>query len=152
MHPFRYRMYLLLKLPAAFFSGIKVKYADETKAIVSVPYRWFTKNPFRSTYFACLSMAAEMSTGILCMAHTYKKEPAISMLVTKIEGTFIKKANRKTFFTCEEGNLIEQSVKEAMASGKSQVISCRTTGRTVEDELIAEFNITWSFKVKATTG
>ena len=149
MHPFRYRLYLLLKLPAAFFSGIKVKYADESKAIVSVPFRWFTKNPFKSTYFACLSMAAEMSTGILCMAHTYQKEPAISMLVTKIEGTFIKKANKKTLFTCEEGNLIEQTVKEAMASGKSQQVSCRTTGTSEEGELIAEFNVTWSFKVKA---
>ena len=148
MHPFKYRMYLLYKLPAAFFSGLKVKYADESKAMVSVPYRWFTRNPFNSTYFACLSMAAEMSTGILCMAYTYEREPQISILVIKTEGTFIKKATKKTIFTCEDGRLIEQTVQEAMASGKSQSISCRSVGTSENGDVIAEFNITWSFKVR----
>ena len=53
------------KLPAAFFSGVRIKEVGETKCRVSVPYKWFTQNPFRSTYFACLAMAAEMSTGAL---------------------------------------------------------------------------------------
>lgn len=70
-HPVKYRLFLLKKLPAAFFSGIRVKYADENKAVVTVPYKWFSTNPFKSTYFACLSMAAEMTTGLLAMAHIH---------------------------------------------------------------------------------
>ena len=61
-NPFKFRLFLLAKLPSAFFSGVRVLVADEKKCVVTVPYKWFSKNPFKSTYFACLSMAAEMST------------------------------------------------------------------------------------------
>jgi hypothetical protein len=45
--------------------------------------------------FACLAMAAEMSTGVLAMAHVYKRKPAISMLVVKMEAEYFKKATGK---------------------------------------------------------
>ncbi|HVG41559.1 MAG TPA: hypothetical protein VM888_08095, partial [Chitinophagaceae bacterium] len=61
--PLKFKLFMLQKLPAALFSGLAVKSITEEECTVSVPYKWFTQNPFRSTYFACLSMAAEMSTG-----------------------------------------------------------------------------------------
>jgi hypothetical protein len=63
----KFRLFMLQKLPAAYFSGVRVREIRPEYARVSVPYRWFSQNPFRSTYFACLSMAAEMSTGLLGM-------------------------------------------------------------------------------------
>ena len=66
-HPLKFRLFLLKNLPAAYFSGLKILSADSDRTVVSVPYRWLTRNPFRSIYFASLSMAAEMSTGILAM-------------------------------------------------------------------------------------
>ena len=148
-NPFKFTFFLLAKLPAAFFSGVRLKYADESQAIVTVPYKWFSKNPFKSTYFACLSMAAEMSTGVLAMAHTYRKEPAISLLVIKTEGTFLKKAIGITTFTCEDGLAFQQAIQEAAASGKSTTIAARSTGKDKNDDIVAEFVITWSFKSKS---
>jgi hypothetical protein len=149
MHPFKLRLFMLSKLPSAFFSGVRVRYVDEEKCVVTVPYKWFSTNPFRSTYFACLSMAAEMSTGVLAMAYTYKKLPAISMLVLKVEGSFVKKATGITSFVCDEGSRIAQVVSEAMASGKSTSITVRSVGKNTDDEIVADFSITWSFKTKA---
>lgn len=146
--PFFYRLYLLRHLPSAFFAGLRIQYADVNKAVVRVPYKWFTKNPFRSTYFACLSMAAEMSTGILAMAHLSKKEPKISMLVVNLEAIFLKKATGKTLFECEDGLLIEQTIKEAAASGKATLFKARSIGTDANGDIVAEFNITWSFKAK----
>ncbi len=148
LHPFKYRFFLLTRLPAAFFSGVRVRYADENKTVVTVPYKWFSANPFKSTYFACLGMAAEMSTGILAMAHVYRQQPAVSMLVLKAEGVFTKKATGLTAFTCEDGSSIQQAVKEAMASGKSTTIAARSVGTNPAGEVIAEFTITWGFKTK----
>ena len=91
-------MFLFSKLPSAFFSGVRVKSIDDHKTVVTVPYKWFSQNPFKSTYFACLAMAAEMSTGILAMAHVYKRSPKTSMLVIAVEGKFYKKAIGKTTF------------------------------------------------------
>src|SRR5215813_13773421 len=91
-HPVKFRLYLLSKLPSAFFAGVRPKEIDEKKCTVTVPYKWFSQNPFRSTYFACLSMAAEMSTGSLSMMHVYKRKPPVSMLVLKVESEYFKKA------------------------------------------------------------
>ena len=146
--PFKFNFFLLTRLPAAYFCGVRVKYADLNQAAVTIPYKWFSKNPFKSTYFACLSMAAEMSTGILAMMYTYKQTPAISMLVIKLEGTFMKKATGITTFTCEDGNLFQQAIREAAASGKSTTVQARSTGKDKEENIVAEFIITWSFKAK----
>jgi hypothetical protein len=148
-HPFKFRMFLLSKLPSAFFSGVKVRYVDEEKCQVTVPYKWFSKNPFKSTYFACLSMAAEMSTGVLAMASTYEQKPSVSMLVLKMESNFLKKATGITTFTCDEGSRIQQVVNEAMASGKSVSVTVRSVGKDKEDNIVADFAITWGFKAKS---
>ncbi len=148
-HPFKLRLFLLKNLPSAFFSGVRVQYADEQKSIVTVPYKWFTTNPFRSTYFACLSMAAEMSTGVLAMAHVYKHNPPISMLVLKVNGNYLKKATGTTTFTCEDGEQIRQVIREAASSGKSTSITARSVGTDKEGNIVAEFAITWSFKLKS---
>ncbi|MEO7522684.1 MAG: DUF4442 domain-containing protein, partial [Ferruginibacter sp.] len=133
----------------AFFSGVKVRYADESKAIVTVPYKWFSTNPFKSTYFACLSMAAEMSTGVLAMAFTFEQKPSVSMLVIKTEAIYMKKATGITTFTCEDGRMLKQTIHEAMASGKGTSFAARSVGRDNDGQTVAEFNITWSFKVKS---
>src|SRR4051812_35192240 len=102
-HPLKFRLFLLKNLPAAYFSGLKVRSVNEKAVVISIPYKWFTRNPFRCTYFACLSMAAEMSTGILAIGNLYKRSPKVSMLVVGIEGKFYKKATGLIRFGCEDG-------------------------------------------------
>ncbi|MGN6402247.1 MAG: DUF4442 domain-containing protein [Flavisolibacter sp.] len=149
-HPLKYRLFLLQKLPAAYFAGLKVQQVNEDSCSISVPYKWFTKNPFRSTYFACLGMAAEMSTGILATAHIYKRLPKISMLVIAVEGKFYKKAIGKTIFTCQEGPSIRQAIEKAIAVNEPQTIRALSSGYNDNKDLVAEFWITWSFKMKDT--
>jgi len=126
----------------------QTRFADENKCVVTVPYKWFNQNPFKSTYFAVLSMAGEMSTGILSMAHIYKKKPAISMLVVNISGSFFKKATGHTTFTCTDGLLIKKIIEEAIADGTSKTVITKSTGVNAAGETVAEFLITWSFKAK----
>lgn len=147
-NPFKFRLFLLKNLPAAYFSGLKIKTATREGSVISVPYKWFTRNPFRCTYFACLSMAAEMSTGILAMANTYKRSPKISMLVTGIEGAFYKRATGVSFFICEEGDAIEQAVEQTIKTKQPQSIKVSSSGFNEQKELVAEFWVKWSFKMK----
>ena len=62
-NPILQRLFLLVKLPSAFFMGIKIRSVTPTQAKVTVPYKWSSQNPFKSTYFAAQAAAAEMSTG-----------------------------------------------------------------------------------------
>ncbi|MES1225436.1 MAG: PaaI family thioesterase, partial [Bacteroidota bacterium] len=129
-------------------SGVRVKEVDEDRCVVTVPYKWFSTNPFRSTYFACLAMAAEMSTGVLCMMHVYKRSPKVSMLVIKLEANYFKKATGITTFTCNEGNAIREAIEKAVTTGEAQVIKTKSSGMNENAEPVAEFFITWSFKAK----
>lgn len=147
-HPLKFRLYLLKNLPSAFLSGLTVVHADEAACTVMVPYKWFTRNPFRSTYFACLAMAAELSTGVLAMAQVYGRRPSVSMLVTQLHGSFSKKATGKTHFRCTEGNQIRQAVEAVIETGQPQALAVRSVGYTEDGEAVAEFLITWSFKAK----
>ena len=148
-HPVKFRLFLLSKLPSAYFSGLRIKEADENKCIVTVPYKWFSQNPFKSTYFACLSMAAEMTTGVLGLAHIYKRKPAVSMLVLNVSGKFIKKATDVTTFTCNDGETIKNCIEEAISSKEAKSITARSTGVNKAGEIVAEFEITWGFKAKS---
>ncbi len=140
---------MLFKLPSAFFCGVRVVAADENKCSVKVPYKWFSQNPFKSTYFACLSMAAEMTTGLLGLMHIHKRQPAVSMLVVKIEGNFIKKATGITVFTCEDGLMIKKTIEDAVFSNEGKIVTAKSYGRNAAGEIVADFAITWSFKVKS---
>ena len=147
-NPFKFRFFLFTKLPSAYFAGVRVREIDETHSIVSVPYKWFSQNPFRSTYFACLSMAAEMSTGALAMSHVYKKRPSISMLVVAMEANYSKKATGLTYFRCTDGLAIQTAIGQSIATGEAKMIKVRSIGTNAAGEQIAEFFFTWSFKVK----
>lgn len=144
----KFGLFLFTKLPAAWLAGVRVKHLEPGKAEVSVPYKWLSQNPFRSTYFACLSMAAEMSTGLLAMGHTYQRKPSVSMLVVKLEGEFHKKATDKTLFVCEEGEAIRSVIEDAISTGEARSVKAKTVGKNANGDLVAEFYITWSFKAK----
>jgi len=147
-HPVKFRMFLFTKLPAAYIAGVRVREVDEKKCVATVPYKWLSQNPFRSTYFACLSMAAEMSTGALAMAHLYKINPPVSMLVVKVESEYFKKATGRTSFVCEDGELFQKTIEETIATGEPKTLRAKSVGANKEGEIVAEFYITWSFKAK----
>jgi hypothetical protein len=147
-HPVKFRMFLFTKLPAAFFSGVRVRKIDEGKCVVTIPFKWLSQNPFRSTYFASLSMAAEMSTGALAMAHLYKSDPPVSMLVVKVESEYFKKAVARTTFTCEQGKEMAEVISETKRTGEGVSFRAMSTGRNPDGEVVAVFYITWSFKAR----
>lgn len=147
-NPLKFRLFLLTRLPNALFAGVRIKSINEDKCVVTVPYKWFTKNPFRSTYFACLSMAAEMSTGALVLAHIYKRQPSVSMLVTEMTAEYYKKAVGVTTFVCKDGRALKDAVEEVIEMNGSNAITVKATGTNDKGELVAEFSFTWSLKVR----
>jgi phage terminase large subunit-like protein len=147
-NPFRYQLFLLMKLPAAFFAGLRVKHLSDASATAVVKYKWFNKNPFKSVYFAVLSMAAELSTGVLCLGFIYKRQPSVSMLVVKTEGNFFKKAVGTLTFTCHDGIAIQAAVEKAVSTGLPQEVVCHSSGTNESGDVVAEFIFTWSFKAR----
>jgi acyl-coenzyme A thioesterase PaaI-like protein len=147
--PTKFKLFMLAKLPMAYMSDLRVTSLTDTSASVTIPYKYLTKNPFGSIYFACLGMAAELSTGVLCMMHVFKSDPAISMLVINMEADFNKKAIGKITFTCQDGAAIEAAAENTKATGDAQTIVATSIGTDEEGDQVASFKFTWSLKAKA---
>lgn len=147
-HPFKFRVFLFTKLPSAYICGVRVKDISRQAGMVTVPYKWLSQNPFKSTYFACLAMAAELSTGLLAMMNTSGRQPAVSMLVTGLQASYFKKATGITTFTCSDGEAMAAVVEDALSTGEGKIFMAKSVGKDAAGNLIAEFNITWSFKSK----
>ena len=147
-HPVKYQLFMLLRLPMAFISGLKVEAIDEVNASVAVRFKWLNQNPFRSIYFAVLSMAAELSTGIMAFGNIYERKPSVSMLVTKMEAEFFKKAIGKIVFTCSNGNEIAKAIEESIQTNAATEVKCESMGVNEKGEIVAKFYFVWSFKAK----
>ncbi len=144
----KFGLFMLTKLPSAFFCGVRLRSLEEDKSVVSVPFKWLSQNPFKSIYFACQAMAAEMSTGMFGLGFTHQSTPPFSMLVTNIEGKFVKKATERIYFECNDGSLFKQAVNECLATGESRIVLAKSIGKTKAGEIVSEFLVTWSFKTK----
>ena len=143
-----FNLFLMRSLPMGFIAGLRVKEFTAEKCSIAVPYRWLNQNPFSSTYFAVLAMAAEMSTGMAGMMHTYNAKPSIAILVVGLEAEFVKKATGMATFTCEDTAQILKTIEDCITSGEGRTVRCTSIGRNDKGEVLAKFYVTWSFKAR----
>ena len=147
--PWLMRGFMLAKLPLGLIAGLRVRELDRERCVVSVPYGWRTTNPFQSTYFAALSMAAEMSTGAPAMMAVELAPQPVAMLIVNMEGSFGKKATSVTYFTCEEGAKAFAAIEETLRTGEAATARLETVGRMKDGTEVARFVFTWSFKKRS---
>lgn len=138
--------YFLLHLPGAFFFGLKIVSITEAGSQVRIPHRWSTKNPFKSIYFAALTAAAELSTGVIALTSLDPRQ--ISMLVTRVEGQFLKKAKGPVLFECNQVQDMRKAVSTALEEAAGVKIMMHSTGRNKDGEIVAKFSFEWSLRRK----
>ena len=139
---------MFLKLPAAFFSGVRVVEINKNEAKIKVRHRWINQNPFKSLYWAVQGMASEFASGILVMQEIKKSNRKISMLVTHQEGRFTKKAVGKILFSCNEAQKIRDAIENSILTNEGQVIQLNTEGIDEQGDVVSQFTYEWSIKVK----
>jgi hypothetical protein len=143
---FLFKIFTLVKLPLGFLSGMKIKHLDQNSCITTVPYGWMTRNPFGSTYFAALSMAAELSNGALALMAVEGTDVAV--IIVNLEAQFIKMAKNLTTFTCNDGHKLFEAVEEAKQTGQPVTATVETIGVSEDGVTVATFKLTWSFKAR----
>ena len=146
--PSKLNTFLMLKLPSAWISGVRVKEINKTECRVGVRHRWINQNPFNSMYFAVQAMAAEMSTGALVMLHIKESGEKISMLVAQNKAVFTKKATGKINFICRDGELITKALEETLSTGEGQTFWMRSVGYNEEGVEVSTFDFEWTVRVK----
>nr|WP_321236895.1 DUF4442 domain-containing protein [uncultured Psychroserpens sp.] len=146
--PRKLNAFLIFKLPAAYFCGVRTKTLNDTTCVVSVKHRWINQNPFNSMFWAVQGMAAELTTGALMMSKIKASGRRISMLVANNNGSFTKKATGRITFTCNQGEAINDAIERAIATGEGQTIILNSKGINKEGVQVSDFNFEWTIKVK----
>lgn len=145
----KFKFYLLAKLPMGFLAGLKVDSLDEEKCQVSVPYKWLNQNPFNSMYFAVQSMAAELSTALPCLSEIQKSKKSIAFIIVENKAIFTKKAASRVQFSCSGVTLAAEAVKKAVETGEPLTQTFKTVGVQSNGDIVSEFHFTWSFKLRS---
>lgn len=146
--PQKINLFNLVKLPAVFFTGVRVKEISNTHCKVAVRHRWINQNPFKSMFWAVQGMAAELTTGALVLMKIDESGRKISMLVSNNKATFTKKATGKITFICNDGDKIETALKNTIETGEGQTFWMTSIGTNSDGVVVSTFDFEWSVKVK----
>jgi hypothetical protein len=146
LKPWNFRAYLWRNLPLAACAGLSLRRLDESGCTVGLPGGWRTQNPFRSTYFAAQTMAAEMSTGAPALILVQGAPASISMLLRGLDAVFTKRIQGPSLFTFDDLAGMQAAIARAAASGESETYTGVSIGRGPDGAPAAEFRVSWSFK------
>lgn len=144
----KFNMFTFFKLPSAWWCGVRLRYLDRQKAVVTVRHTWLNQNPFRSMYWAVQGMAAEFSTGTMVIDQIRESGRNISMLVAANKAQFTKKARGRITFTCADGYLIGEALKRTLATGEGQTFWMKSVGIDKDGAVVSTFDFEWTVKVK----
>ena len=144
-----FALWLVAKLPAAAWCGVRLRSLERGRCVTSVPYGWRSQNPFRSTYFAAQAMAAELSTGALVLLAGEDSGVPFSTLIVDVRATFGKKADDTATFVCEGGDAVFAAVREAKETGEARVVALDTVGTMDDGTEVSRFTFTWSVKPRS---
>ena len=137
--------WMLLKLPAAWLTGVRISSISDTKCEVKVRFKWINQNPYRSMFWAVQGMAAELTTGMLLTKSIQESNTNISMLLVGNKSNFYKKAVGKIKFICDQG----ETAKELINLTKKNITHkawLKAKGFDETGDIVSEFDFEWSCK------
>jgi hypothetical protein len=142
-----FKAFLLFRLPLALIAGIKIDFIDKNQCKVALPFKWLNKNPFGSMYFASLSMASELSTGLLVLQAIDNHEYQFSILVKQMKGNFEKKGMENIYFLCHlKQELLFETFEKTIKSDSWESITIESVGKTRDGEICCTFEYEWAIR------
>ena len=147
--PRKINLFTLFKLPASYFSGIRVKEISPTSCKTSVRHRWINQNPFKSMFWAVQGMAAELTTGVLLIEKIQESKKNIAMLLVENNAQYFKKATGRIYFECNQGEIVDEAIARAIDTGEGQTLTLTSVGSNSEGVEVSKLNFTWSIKLRS---
>lgn len=144
----RFRAFTVLSMPSAAFVGLRLVRADDEVCVTSIPGGWRSQNPFKTMYWAAQGMAAELATGVHPFAYSRAIEGGLRMFVVGTEATFVKRANGKIVFTCEDIPAVRAAIEETLATGEGVDLDMRAIGRDQSGDVVSEWVFKWNFRAR----
>lgn len=148
MSYFKYTLFTLFKLPAAWITGVRLTHLDDRSSTASIKHRWINQNPYSSMFWAVQGMAAEFPTGILLTQEIERSKRNISMLVLNNKASFTKKATGRINFTCNQGEEARATIDKLITTGEPQTVWLDAVGVNENGQQVSSFSFEWTLLLK----
>jgi hypothetical protein len=148
MSYFKYTLFSLFKLPAAWITGVRLTHLDDRSSTASIKHRWINQNPYSSMFWAVQGMAAEFPTGILLTQEIERSKRNISMLVLNNKASFTKKATGRINFTCNQGEEARATIDKLISTGEPQTVWLDAVGVNESGQQVSSFSFEWTLLLK----
>lgn len=150
MNTLAVRLWALRNVFLLFFIRPKVVEINENRCVVRVPLNWRTRrNDIQAMYLGVLCMGADVAAGLIAYDLITRRKERFSFLFKDIKAEFLKRAEGAVHFTNEDGPVVQELVRRALASGEREEATVHVTATVPEklgNEPVARFELTLSVK------
>jgi len=147
---FGMRLFGWLKIPLLASVRPSVIELSETRCVVRVPLRRWTRNHLGSMYFGALAIGADCAGGLLAMDQIKRSDNRVSLVFKSFQASFLKRPESDVYFICEEGEAIREQVRRALASDErvTEPMHIQAAVKTADGgyDPVAEFTLELSLK------
>ncbi len=147
------RLFGWLKIPLLASVRPSVVELSDTRCVIRVPLRRWTRNHLGSMYFGALAIGADCAGGLLAMEEIRRSGGGVSLVFKAFQAQFLKRPEADVYFICEEGEAIRKQVARALASEEriTEPMHIQAAVRLPDGsfEPVAEFTLELSLKRKA---
>ncbi len=147
---FGMRLFGWLKIPLLASVRPSVVELSETRCVVRIPLRRWTRNHLGSMYFGALAIGADCAGGLLAMDAIRRSGGGVSLVFKAFQASFLKRPESDVYFICEEGAAIRDQVRRALESPEriTEPMHMQAAVRTPDGgfEPVAEFTLELSLK------
>ena len=113
---FGMRLFGWLKIPLLASVRPSVVELSETRCVIKVPLRRWSKNHLGSMYFGALAIGADCAGGLLAMDQIKRSGGGVSLVFKAFQAQFLKRPESDVYFICEEGLAIRDQVRRTLDS------------------------------------
>ena len=144
LSPWKFRLWMLRKLTMGLLTGMIIVELNEEGCRVMLKDRWWIRNPFRSVYWAVMSMAGEMSTGALLYA--YASDTKVQFILVEMRAKFLKKLRGKSFYFCPAGKVIQEQLTDLLNTSEARMVILPAIALDRSGTTVAEFEFYWQLR------
>ncbi len=149
---FGMRLFGWLKIPLLASVRPSVVELSETRCVVRIPLRRWTRNHLGSMYFGALAIGADCAGGLLAMDQIKRSGGQVSLVFKAFQASFLKRPESDVYFICEEGTAIRDQVRRTLDSEEriTEPMHIQAAVRLPDGsfEPVAEFTLELSLKRK----
>lgn len=146
------KLFGIMKIPLLAWVRPSVVEMDEKTTILEVPLSRRTKNHLNVMYFGALAMGAEAAVALRAFEEIHKSGRKVDFIFKDFQANFLKRAEGHVQFISDQGPEVRELVQLAIRTGERQTKTFRSFARVPSvnpDEIVAEFKVTMSLKLRS---